>query len=98
MQFLKLYVPLETMHHLKRIGFSSIKNRWPVTSKPYSGLGSLMEYANKPAKRVSDVGLGFSSVATEKSAVNHLAKRVCEYHLPFLVSSCFFASNFCYLL
>ncbi|KAF7138974.1 hypothetical protein RHSIM_Rhsim07G0034300 [Rhododendron simsii] len=64
------------MHHLKRIGFSSIKNRWPVTSKPYSGLGSLMEYAKKPTKRVSDVGLGFSSVATEKSAVNHLAKRL----------------------
>ncbi|XP_058221693.1 probable mitochondrial import inner membrane translocase subunit TIM21 isoform X2 [Rhododendron vialii] len=81
------------MHHLKRIGFSSIKNRWPVTLKPYSRVGSLMEYANKPTKRVSDVGLGFSSVATEKSAVNHLAKRL----QAVLKSDCgrFYVANDC---
>lgn len=63
------------MHHLKRIGFSSIKNRWPVTSKSYSWLG-LMEYTNKPTKWVSDMGLGFSSVATESTAVNHFTERL----------------------
>ncbi|KAI8028330.1 hypothetical protein LOK49_LG02G00806 [Camellia lanceoleosa] len=58
------------MHIIKRTGFS-IKNRWSSSLKSHNGLCSLMA-----TKWVSDVGLGFSSMATGRTWVHDFAKRV----------------------
>ncbi|KAL6981305.1 mitochondrial import inner membrane translocase subunit tim21 [Sarracenia purpurea var. burkii] len=61
------------MHHIKRTGFS-MKNRWSSASKSYNGLRSLKEHKFTELK--SEVGLGFSSMATEMRAVNDFAIRL----------------------
>ncbi|KAL7203862.1 hypothetical protein ACSBR2_017006 [Camellia fascicularis] len=58
------------MHIIKRTGFS-IKNRWSSSLKSHNGLCSLMA-----TKWESDVGLGFSSMATGRTWVHDFAKRV----------------------
>ncbi|XP_028083198.1 probable mitochondrial import inner membrane translocase subunit TIM21 isoform X1 [Camellia sinensis] len=58
------------MHIIKRTGFS-IKNRWSSSLKSHNGLCCLMA-----TKWVSDVGLGFSSMATGRTWVHDFAKRV----------------------
>ncbi|THG08084.1 hypothetical protein TEA_015324 [Camellia sinensis var. sinensis] len=57
------------MHIIKRTGFS-IKNRWSSSLKSHNGLCCLMA-----TKWVSDVGLGFSSMATGRTWVHDFAKR-----------------------
>ncbi|CAL5382652.1 unnamed protein product [Camellia sinensis] len=58
------------MHIIKRTGFS-IKNRWSSSLKSHNGLCSLMA-----TKWVSDVRLGFSSMATGRTWVHGFAKRL----------------------
>ena len=61
------------MNHIKRAGLV-IRNRWSSSLKSYSGLCSLVEH--KPTRWEFDLGRGFSSKSTERTALSDFAKRV----------------------
>ncbi|CAL5331304.1 unnamed protein product [Camellia sinensis] len=70
------------MHIIKRTGFS-IKNRWSSSLKSHNGLCCLMA-----TKWVSDVGLGFSSMATGRTWVHDFAKRLLGSMVRLVISVC----------
>ncbi|PSS24112.1 Mitochondrial import inner membrane translocase [Actinidia chinensis var. chinensis] len=61
------------MHHIKRVGLV-IRNRWSSSLKSYNGLCSLVEH--KPSRWEFDLGRGFSSKSTERTALIDFAKRL----------------------
>ncbi|CAL5381311.1 unnamed protein product [Camellia sinensis] len=75
------------MHFIKRTGFS-IKNRWSSSLKSHNGLCSLMA-----TKWVSDVRLGFSSMATGRTWVHDFAKRLLGSMVRLVISVCRFESR-----
>ncbi|PSS35935.1 Mitochondrial import inner membrane translocase [Actinidia chinensis var. chinensis] len=61
------------MHHITRAGLL-IKNRWSGSLKSYNGLCSLVEH--NPTRWEFDLGRGFSSKATQRTALTDFAERL----------------------
>ena len=87
------------MHHITRAGLL-IKNRWSGSLKSYNGLCSLVEH--NPTRWEFDLGRGFSTKDTQRTALTDFEERVCDNHLSSFVSPFFLfpyvISNYLFLL